>query len=115
MLEIDFHRFASGRSYTKRNCELECKSHTIEKECGCVLYYMPRFSESIKICSQEDAHCYDQIELAIESSYNDTFSCKCIPGCFAISYTGQISMSKFNVSGRIKEAVLLKYSSRFLR
>lgn len=76
---------------------------------------MPRFSETIKICSQEDAHCYEKIKLAIESSYNDTFSCNCIPGCFSLSYSAQISMSKFNVKGRIKEPALLKYNSSFLR
>lgn len=105
----------SNRSYTKKNCELECTSRTIEKECGCVLYYMPRFNENTKICSQNDAHCYAKIKLAVESSYNDTFSCQCMPGCFALSYVGEISSSKINVNGLVKNAVLKKYNSSFLR
>lgn len=94
---------------------MECKSRTIEKECGCVPYYMPRFTEDTKICSQGDAECYDEIKMAIDSSYNDTFNCKCLPGCFSVIYGAHISMNKFNVTGRIKDPVLKKYNSSFLR
>lgn len=114
-LKYIFTELISNRSYTKKNCDLECKSRTIEKECGCVLYYMPRFTENTRICSQEDAHCYEQIKVAIESSYNDTFACKCLPGCFALNYAGHISMSKIRVNGLIKDTVLKKYNYTLIR
>lgn len=104
-----------NRHYTKRGCDLECKSRTIIKECDCVPYYMPRFTKDTKICSQEDAYCYDQIKLAIDNVFNDTFNCKCMPGCFSIIYGAQISMNRFNSSGLIKDAVLQKYNSSFLK
>lgn len=115
MPKSNAYGFHFHRSYTKKNCELECKSRTIEKECGCVLYYMPRLTENTRICSRDDTHCYEAIKLAIESSYNDTFKCKCMPGCFSMIYNGEISMTKFNVNGLVRDAAIKKYNSSFLR
>lgn len=102
-----------NRSYTKNNCELECKSRIIEQQCGCVLHYLPRLDKYTKICSLQDAHCYDRISLAIDSLYYDAFHCQCLPGCFAMNYRPEISMTRFNVTGLIEEPAMLKYNATF--
>ncbi|XP_037048845.1 pickpocket protein 28-like [Bradysia coprophila] len=103
------------RSYTRKNCELECKARIIEAQCGCVVHFMPRFDIKTRVCSQQDRHCYKKVRFSIESPYNKTFSCKCLPGCFSMSFNSQMSMSRFNITGYVKEEILQKYDSRFLR
>ena len=50
------------RTYSKKNCEMECESRLTESVCGCVLYYMPRTTDDTTICSRKDAECYEKIK-----------------------------------------------------
>lgn len=50
------------RTYTKKNCELECESTLTEQSCGCVQYYMPRTTEETNICSRNNIECYMKIK-----------------------------------------------------
>lgn len=47
---------------------------------------MPRVSEDTKICSRQDYACFNKVSLAIDVSYNESFQCACLPGCFEIYY-----------------------------
>lgn len=79
------------RTYSRKNCELECQSNLIYQACGCVLYYMPRTSNETSICNRDDYDCYSTMMRAIELRKNETFSCHCMPACFEIAYTAEIS------------------------
>lgn len=73
---------------------MECESRIIEENCGCVQFYMPRLSENTKICNQKDFKCYDKLSTAIKRTFNQTFACACLPGCFEISYKPSVYISE---------------------
>ncbi|XP_037037296.1 pickpocket protein 28-like [Bradysia coprophila] len=79
------------RTYSRKNCELECQSNLILEACGCVLYYMPRTSNETSICNRDDYDCYSNTMRAIEFKRNETFTCHCLPACFELSFSGEIS------------------------
>ncbi|KAG4074411.1 hypothetical protein HA402_000390 [Bradysia odoriphaga] len=79
------------RTYSRKNCELECQSNLIFEACGCVLYYMPRTSNETSICNRDDYDCYSTTLRAIEFRRNETFTCHCLPACFELSYGSEIS------------------------
>jgi Amiloride-sensitive sodium channel len=41
------------KSYTKLNCEWDCKANAMVKDCGCVHYNMPR-ENSTKVCNIDE-------------------------------------------------------------
>ncbi|XP_078032975.1 pickpocket protein 28 [Augochlora pura] len=93
------------RTYTQRNCVLECEANYTQKNCNCVQYYMPK-SSNTPICEKKDDQCAHETRLAMEVKlYEDdgsisplnvtgTPSCNCYPGCFEINYNVEISQSK---------------------
>lgn len=104
------------RVYSKKNCEMECESKLLAQHCGCVLYYMPKVSEDIKICNRQEAVCYDQIRGAIEQQNNVSFQCLCFPACYEISYGRYLSGARLGDKSRfnLKSAVLADYSSEYI-
>lgn len=80
------------RTYSRKNCEMECESRIIEENCGCVQFYMPRLNENTKICNQKDYECYNRINTATDMS--DDIACKCSPGCFEINYKASVYISE---------------------
>lgn len=83
------------RTYSKKNCEMECESLLIAQHCGCVLYYMPKLNEDIKICSRKDAICYENIRVAIELQDDRNLSCSsCLPGCYEYSFGRELTTAK---------------------
>ncbi|XP_076161404.1 pickpocket protein 28 isoform X2 [Ptiloglossa arizonensis] len=101
------------RTYTQRNCVLECEANFTQKICHCVQYYMPK-SSNTPICEKKDDACATNARRAMEVKlYDDesgitsinaseTPSCNCYPGCFEINYNVEISQSKlvpnFNIA-----------------
>lgn len=83
-----------SRTYSRKNCEMECEARIIEQFCGCVQFFMPRINENTNICNQKDFKCYDELSVAIELGHNQTYSCSCLPGCFEISYKPSVFMSE---------------------
>ncbi|XP_076678005.1 pickpocket protein 28 [Andrena cerasifolii] len=101
------------RTYTQKNCVLECEANFTQKICHCVQYYMPK-SSNTPICEKKDDACATDARRAMELKlYDDesgitsinaseTRSCNCYPGCFEINYNVEISQSKlvpnFNIA-----------------
>lgn len=44
------------------------------------------------ICSRDHYNCYKDLLRAL--AQNDTFSCKCLPGCFELSYAADVSIAR---------------------
>lgn len=86
-------------TYSRKNCEMECESRIYERECNCVLYYMPRISEDVNICGNSDMICTMNIKRLLEQKYNSSYSCTCLPACFAIAYGAEISMAPIIPNG----------------
>ncbi|KAI8442241.1 hypothetical protein MSG28_005814 [Choristoneura fumiferana] len=50
------------RTYTLRNCEMECEARNMLALCKCVLYYMPK-NKTTRVCGKADAKCYINMKL----------------------------------------------------
>lgn len=88
------------RTYTKRNCELECLTNFTLESCGCVKFSMPH-DDTTPICGIAKVNCYTSAENeileyadAIESSTKIN-SCNCLPACTSISYDTEISQATY--------------------
>lgn len=79
------------RTYTRRNCEMECESKIYDKYCNCVLYYLPRTRKDITICAGADEPCIQSVTRLIASKTNSSLMCDCLPSCYALHYTSEIS------------------------
>lgn len=54
---------------------------------------MPRFHDDITICGRSDSGCVNQVYRELQQKTNSSFLCECLPGCFAIAYETEISLS----------------------
>ncbi|XP_055372760.1 pickpocket protein 28-like [Condylostylus longicornis] len=84
------------KTYTRKNCEQECIAKHMARECGCVLYYLPRLASDIKICGPVDNDCTRHIENKISEANNNITCEDCYPACFDLSYLSSISSVKIN-------------------
>lgn len=93
------HRIASNmlikclfrRTYTRRNCEMECEAKIYDRNCNCILYYLPLIRDDVTICGAIEQRCVDNVTRLIESKTNSHFMCYCLPSCYAISYDADLS------------------------
>lgn len=88
------------RTYTQRNCELECLTNVTLAMCGCVKFSMPHDIDT-PICGIAKVNCYTYAENdlledvgGIESSTTIN-SCNCLPACTSISYDSEISQAPY--------------------
>ncbi|XP_076650925.1 pickpocket protein 28 isoform X2 [Halictus rubicundus] len=112
------------RTYTQRNCVLECEANFTQKMCHCVQYYMPQ-SSNTPICEKKDDQCataarramevklYDDDNGIIFINASEIQSCNCYPGCFEINYNVEISQSKIDPSFRIGDYYVKKDKEYF--
>ncbi|CAG5077424.1 Similar to ppk28: Pickpocket protein 28 (Drosophila melanogaster) [Cotesia congregata] len=92
------------RTYTQRNCLLECEANFTQQICNCVQYYMPK-SANTQICGKKDDQCandarrlmekklYDDEAVADKLNVTEIPSCNCWPGCFEMNYEFTMSHS----------------------
>ncbi|XP_066996104.2 pickpocket protein 28-like [Anabrus simplex] len=96
------------RTYTQRNCALECEANYTLEICKCVLSYMPKDART-PICGYKDENCANNAKRAMELSLiedgdntasfladNPRPNCKCLPACSEISYHGSQTFSKMS-------------------
>ncbi|XP_013167371.1 PREDICTED: sodium channel protein Nach-like, partial [Papilio xuthus] len=94
------------RTYTLRNCEMECEARSMLDRCKCVLYYMPK-NKSTRICGKADAKCYSNVKLTAQS--DSEASCdECLPACNEIAFFERLSTAPLN------KALIGQYSTILL-
>lgn len=76
-----------------QNCQTECEARLYLAYCNCVLYYMPRFEDDITICGPFATECVSRVTRELQIKTNASFLCECLPGCFAVNYNTEISLS----------------------
>lgn len=64
---------------------------------------MPRFSDDIAICGRMDTNCVNAVAHSLQAGSNASFQCECLPGCFAVNYATEISLSPLFQSPWLKE------------
>ncbi|XP_069704368.1 pickpocket protein 28-like isoform X2 [Periplaneta americana] len=93
------------RTYTQRNCILECESNYTLSVCKCVPLYLPK-EASTPICGKQEESCAKEARKMLEMRMVDESSlnlqngwtkpvCKCLPGCNELSYS--LSMTYGNI------------------
>ncbi|XP_024889162.1 pickpocket protein 28-like isoform X1 [Temnothorax curvispinosus] len=104
------------RTYTQRNCILECEANFTQQLCDCVQYYMPK-SSNTPICGKKDEPCAKRARRAMEvklydedltSNITKIPSCNCWPGCFEISYRVELSQNKLIPNFQIDKRYMKK-------
>ncbi|XP_001355676.3 pickpocket protein 28 [Drosophila pseudoobscura] len=89
----DENDLAYYRTYSRKNCELECEAKLLLRECNCVLYYLPRIDPASRVCGPNDNICTNRVQTEIESSLTNLSCENCWPGCFELTYKATLSTS----------------------
>lgn len=104
-------RLVYYRTYTRRNCEMECEARFIATLCECQLYYMPNVwlpaagdddgatetvvsSQQLDVCNHADLVCARDVLLAVATGQNASMRCDCLPACFEIDYDAHTTSTK---------------------
>lgn len=94
---------------------MECQARIIDEKCGCVAYYMPRLSRHTRICGRADYACFRTELTAIERSDRTSDTCKCLSGCFELSFVGNPSTAPIITSHVLPEnSPLKKFSQDYI-
>lgn len=77
---------------------------------------MPRIAPDLKICGPIDWSCYEDVKDAMDLRLNDSFTCSCMPSCYAVSYDTEISISKLlERSYGIREKMLRSMTTDYVK
>ncbi|CAB3220489.1 unnamed protein product [Arctia plantaginis] len=76
------------RTYTLKNCQMECEARAMLDVCRCVYYYMPK-NKTTPICGKSDAKCYANMSKIIPGQ--DTSCKECLPACNELAYSERFS------------------------
>ncbi|XP_059048648.1 pickpocket protein 28-like [Achroia grisella] len=81
------------RTYTLKNCEMECEANAMINQCQCVYYYMPK-NKTTRVCGKADAKCYANMTRA--ASVRTKECMECFPACTEIAYFERMSTAPLN-------------------
>lgn len=91
---------------------MECFSQAIEDACGCVIYYMPRFTQNSKVCNRSKSRCYNAVRISLERGESANYSCPCLPGCDELSFSGTVSYAPLITNHFRARSPLANFSSK---
>ncbi|CAH1368714.1 unnamed protein product [Tenebrio molitor] len=101
------------RSYTKRNCRLECQSNHTLNMCHCIPHYLPK-SKIVPVCGKRDEKCAAEAKEDMELVYGNGSSCNCLPSCYEMNfgksgtYSGLVQMDKKFLLDNVTEEYFIK-------
>lgn len=83
------------KTYTTRNCEIECISNHSLKACGCVPFDVIRGPHA-RICGVYDSDCVSDLKYDMKYSkvYEGSEACECFLPCDSITYNYEILETK---------------------
>lgn len=97
--------------YTQKNCEMECLSAAVSKDCGCVPYYFLSDGKA-PICSINNIKCVRKWEfksLQKQENYDMEDLCECYPACNSIKYNIEILSRKLTNASRDQVQIIFKF------
>lgn len=92
------------RTYTQRNCELECLSAYVLRKCGCTRFSLPR-DNNAAVCGAGKISCMDEAEREqlnedwIDGVSESRTACNCLPACTSVAYDVDVSQSHMEWDG----------------
>lgn len=54
---------------------------------------MPRFDDDVTICGRSDNFCVNEVTKQMRTKTNASLLCDCLPGCYAINYDTELSLT----------------------
>lgn len=74
------------KTYTQKNCEMDCLTSFLMKRCGCSPYEVIS-NETARICSTHNRQCYKK-HIGITRMFKNGFMkfCNCWPACNSVKY-----------------------------
>ncbi|KAK7604719.1 hypothetical protein V9T40_005905 [Parthenolecanium corni] len=116
------------RTYTQRNCIMECESNFTLHFCQCVMYYMPK-DTSTRICGKKDILCANRAKLTMETKLGDNYAlnesvwhesgqkptCGCLPACCSIAYDKIQSSSELSTHFKVRHEYVLGRDPSYFR
>lgn len=95
--------------YTQKNCEIECLTDVVIKNCNCVPFYLIS-EENVLTCSTQHMKCvkyYEFYALQDQERFDVYKSCNCLPACNSVKYNYEI-ISK-NIQNRSHDDISIKF------
>ncbi|XP_013189656.2 pickpocket protein 28 [Amyelois transitella] len=83
------------RTYTLKNCEMECEAKGMLDLCDCVFYYMPK-NKTTRVCGKADAKCYSNTSIIAPKRKECD---ECLPACTEIAFFERMSTAPLNSAG----------------
>lgn len=85
------------KTYSKRNCEIECFSNLTKEICKCVPYDVIRDQET-ELCGLDDAECVNEQKRILLFSGDTKVSenCSCLDTCNLINYDVEYFVTKLS-------------------
>lgn len=76
------------RTYSRRNCEMECEAQLYLEKCNCIKYYMPRIYSNLSVCGLKDLPCIQNISRISNAFKSKELTCIdiCKPSCFDLTF-----------------------------
>ncbi|GJQ80853.1 hypothetical protein Trydic_g14114 [Trypoxylus dichotomus] len=99
------------RTYTEKNCKLECQANRTLKSCNCVPYFLPK-NRTTRICGKKQDNCVKDIKAIMEKPTMTT-ECDCLPSCFEISYSKSHSSNILSLKTRPKDDIIKNESLEY--
>lgn len=105
------------RTYSRRNCEMECEAQLYLEKCNCIKYYMPRIYSNSSVCGIKDDPCIRNISRSSTEFKSKEMTCIdiCMPSCFdltflPVSFSAPIVTEDFKIRERFIETYNRSYA-----
>lgn len=116
-------RLVHYRTYTRKNCKLECQARLEVLRCGCNQYFMPRVLRTVlvdgvptevRICTRDEQQCLHEVRLAVASPQNATYRCDCLPACFEIHFDKRLTTTEIGSAFAVQLAELSQVNRSYM-
>lgn len=102
--QLTFDRFCVHCStYSSQNCVHECEMERLLDACNCSMYFFPQLDNQTRMCGKSDQECLWQVVRAFAMKPNATYSCRCQPSCWDLTYDTIMSMTPILRSAEVAE------------
>ncbi|KAK9752065.1 Amiloride-sensitive sodium channel [Popillia japonica] len=99
------------RSYTEKNCKLECQANRTLRSCNCVPYFLPK-NRTTRICGKKQDNCVKRIKAIMEKPTLRQ-ECNCLPGCYELWYEKSFSQLIFDKNLNPRGYILKNFSASY--
>lgn len=82
------------RTYSIRNCQIECQTKAVYDRCQCIMYFMPQVYENATVCGSQHSKCLSRVPAKYLAGMVQSHICDCFPSCSEITYSASMSFAQ---------------------